>query len=160
MKKQKISKAPPSLENRKARFRFEILETCEAGIVLVGTEVKSLRLGQANISDAYLMVRNHEAFLINLHIQPYVNAGAFNHQEDRTRKVLLRAEQIRRFQSYIDQKRLSIIPLKLYFNSQGRVKIILGLGKGKKQVDKRQDEKKHQAKRDIERALREVHYNS
>ena len=157
-KKSPVKKAlgPPTLENRKARHRFEILENLEAGIVLVGTELKSLRRGRANLSEAYAVARDSELFLINLHIQPYENAGNFNHEETRSRKLLLKRADIQRLKSKMEAKRFSLIPLRLYFNSRGRVKVLLGLGRGKKFIDKRQSEKKAQAQRDIERALREM----
>ena len=152
----KKASGPPTLENSKARHRFEIIESLEAGIVLVGTELKSLRRGKANLSDAYAAARGTEIFLINLHIQAYENAGNFNHEESRSRKLLLKRAEIQRLKSKMEAKRFSLVPLKLYFNSKGRVKLLLGLGRGKKLIDKRQAEKKAQAKRDMERALSEI----
>lgn len=151
-KKLKKNIGPPRLENRKARHRFEILESIEAGIVLVGTELKSLRRGRANLSEAYATARAQEFFLMNLHIQPYENARHFNHEETRSRKLLLKKKEIQRLKSKVEAKRFSLVPLKLYFNPKGRVKILLGLGRGKKLTDKRQAEKKAQAQRDMERA--------
>lgn len=148
-------KAPPALENRKARFNYEILETFEAGVELRGTEVKSLRAGQANLTDAYAQPRQGELFLINMKIQPYANATHFNHEEGRPRKLLLHRNQIQDLSARIQEKRLSVVPLKIYFNERGRVKVLLGVGRGKKLADKRETEKKSEAKREIERALRE-----
>ena len=155
-KKEQKSLGPPTLENRKARHRFEILEDVEAGIVLVGTELKSLRHGKANLSEAYAIARGTEIFLINLHIQAYENAGNFNHEETRSRKLLLKKAEILRMKRKMEAKRFSLIPLKLYFNSRGRVKVLLGLGRGKNLIDKREREKKAQAQRDMERSLRET----
>ncbi len=154
MKTKVKNQAPPSLENRKARFRFEILETIEAGLVLVGTEVKSLRKGKGNLVEAYALVKNNELILINLHIQAYEHGNQFNHEETRTRKLLLHKKEIQHLRSSIEAKGLALVPLKLYFNHKGKVKILLGLGKGKKLFDKRESEKKADAKLEIERALR------
>ncbi|MBX7057391.1 MAG: SsrA-binding protein SmpB [Leptospirales bacterium] len=149
-------KAPPAIENRKARHNYEILETIEAGLELRGTEVKSLRAGQANLTDAYAQPRQNELFLINLKIQPYANATHFNHEESRPRKLLLHRNEITDLSSRIQEKRLSVVPLKMYFNERGRVKVLLGVGRGKKMADKRESEKKSEAKREMERALREA----
>lgn len=154
MAKAQIKKSPPVLENKKARFQYEIMETVEAGIVLTGTEVKSLREGGGNLADSYALPRGGELFLVNLRIQPYQNAGAFNHAEDRTRKLLLKRTEIARFESRIKEKRLTMIPLKLYFNEKGLVKVLLGLGRGKKIADRRESEKKREADREMARALR------
>ncbi len=145
----------PSLENRKARRNYEILETLEAGLVLTGTEVKSLRLNHADLSDAFAQPKEHELFLINLKIEPYKNAGAFNHQETRPRKLLLHKKEITKVSSKIKEKRLSVVPLKIYFNEKGKVKVLLGIGRGKKAADRRESEKKSQADREMARALRE-----
>lgn len=145
----------PALENRKARRNYEILETVEAGVVLVGTEVKSLRLNHADLSDAYAQPREHELYLINLKIEPYKNAGAFNHEEARARKLLLHKKEITKISSKIKEKRLSVVPLKMYFNERGKVKVLLGIGRGKKAADRRESEKKSQADREMARALRE-----
>lgn len=151
-----VKKGPPVIENRQARYNYAIEETFEAGIVLQGTEIKSLRLGQATLADAYAVPQNGEIFLLNLHIQPYQNGGAFNHAETRTRKLLLKSSEISKLTSKIREKRLTFVPLKMYFNDRGKVKVLLGLGKGKKLVDKRESEKKSQADRDMARALRDA----
>jgi SsrA-binding protein len=151
-----VKKGPPVIENRQARYNYIIDETFEAGIVLVGTEVKSLRAGQANLTDAYAVPQNGELFLLNLHIQPYSHGGAFNHAETRTRKLLLKGSEIQKLSAKVREKRMSLVPLKLYFNNRGKVKVLLGLGRGKKLVDKRESEKKSQADREIARALREA----
>ncbi len=149
-------KGPPVIENRQARYNYAIDETFEAGIALLGTEVKSLRLGQANLTDAYAVPQNGEMMLLNSRIQPYHNGGAFNHEETRTRKLLLKSAEIRKLSAKIREKRLSFVPLKMYFNDRGKVKVLLGLGRGKKTVDKRESEKKAQANRDMARALQDA----
>jgi SsrA-binding protein len=149
-------KSPPVLENKKARRNYEILETIEAGIVLLGTEVKSLRNGRADIGDAYVVPKGESLTVVNMKIEPYVNAGAFNHEESRTRGLLLHKKEIRKLSSQIREKRLTLVVLKLYFNNQGKVKLLLGLGKGKKTVDRREDEKKAQAQKEIARAMKEA----
>lgn len=151
MKKKKTT---GSIENKKSRRNYEILETIEAGIALVGTEVKSLRAGKAEISDAYALPKDGELTLLNMRIEPYSHGGAFNHDETRTRKLLLHRKEIIKLASKIKESRLSVIPLKVYFNDRGVAKVLLGVGKGKKIADRREDEKKKEAQRDIERALR------
>jgi len=149
-------KKPPSPEKKKARRNYEILETIEAGMVLMGTEVKSLRQGRAELSDAYVIAKDAELYLINLRIEPYESAGAFGHEETRTRKLLLHRNEILKLISKIREKQLTVIPLKMYFNDRGVVKVLLGVGKGKKTVDRREDEKKSQAKKEMERAMKEA----
>jgi len=146
---------PPVIENRKARHNYEILDTFEAGIALAGTEVKSLRLGQANITDAYATPLKDELFLLNLHIQPYQNATHFNHEETRTRKLLMHRSEINKLSVQVREKRLTLVPLKVYFNQRGKVKVLLGLGRGKKKADKRESEKKSEAQREIARAIQD-----
>lgn len=155
-KKKQIRKGPPVIENRKARYNYEILETLEAGISLVGTEVKSLREGEANLQDSYAVPKNNEMFLLNCHINPYSHGTSFNHEQTRSRKLLLKKKEIRSLTARIKEKRLSLIPLKLYFNDRGRVKVLLGLGRGKKDFDKRESEKKDQARKEMDRALKEA----
>lgn len=148
-------KGPPVIENKKARREYEISDTFEAGIVLTGTEVKSLRQGKADAGDAYVMPRSGEMEVINLRIEPYQNASHFNHDERRTRKLLLHKSEINKLTQKVREKRLTIVVLKMYFNQKGIVKLLLGLGKGKKLADKRETEKKDQAKKEIERALKD-----
>ena len=149
-------KEPPQVENKKARRNYEILETVEAGISLTGSEVKSLRSGKAEIADAYALPKNNELFLLNLRIEPYQNAGFVQHEETRTRKLLLHKNEIIKLSSKIREKHLTLVPLKIYFNDRGKVKLLLGLGKGKKHADRREDEKKAQAKKEMARALKEA----
>ena len=134
--------------NRKARFNYEIIDTIECGIVLKGTEIKSIRDGKANIKDSYGIIRNNEVYILNMHISPYENGGVFNHQETRTRKLLLHKKEILKLKNKLELEGFTLIPLKLYFVN-GKAKIELGLCKGKKLYDKREDSKK----RDVEREL-------
>jgi len=139
--------------NRRARHDYQILDTWEAGIVLTGSEVKSLRNGKANISDAYGIVKEGEVHLLNLHISPYEQASYFNHEPTRTRKLLLHRREIRRMIGAVERQGLTLVPLELYFK-RGKVKVVLGLGRGKKLFDKRADEKKRDDERDMQRAVR------
>ena len=134
--------------NRKARFNYEIIDTIECGIVLKGTEIKSIRDGKANIKDSYAIIRNNEVYILNMHISPYENGGVFNHQETRTRKLLLHKKEILKLKNKLELEGFTLIPLKLYFVN-GKAKIELGLCKGKKLYDKREDSKK----RDVESEL-------
>ncbi len=139
--------------NKRARFDYHILDTFEAGLVLKGTEVKSLREGKANISDAYGIIRDGEAFLLNLHISPYERGGYTNHEPDRTRKLLLHRKEIRRLIGAVEREGLTLIPLELYFK-KGVAKVALALGKGKKLHDKRETERSRDADREIARVAR------
>lgn len=137
-------------ENRKARFNYEILEKFEAGLVLVGSEVKSLRAGKANLSDSYAAVTKNELWLINSHIDKYPAANQFNHEERRERKILMHRREIDRLRGKIQEKGLTMIPLSLYFK-EGRVKVGLGLGRGKKAHDKRETKKRREVDRELRR---------
>jgi SsrA-binding protein len=139
--------------NKRARFDYQILDTFEAGIVLKGTEVKSLRDGRANISDAYGIIKDGEAYLLNLHISPYERGGYSNHEPERTRKLLLHRKEIRRLIGAVERQGLTLVPLELYFK-QGKAKVALALGKGKKLHDKRDTERERDAQREIARAVR------
>ena len=139
--------------NKRARHDYHILETWEAGIALVGTEVKSLREGKANISDAYGTVRDAELYLLNLHISPYERGGYTNHEPTRTRKLLLHRKEIRRLIGAVERQGLTLVPLELYFKN-GVVKVALALGKGKKLHDKRDTERARDAEREMARAGR------
>ncbi len=139
--------------NRAASHNYHLLETWEAGLVLTGTEVKSLRNGKANIADAYGIVRNGEVFLLNVHISPYERGGYVNHDPTRLRKLLLHAREIRRLIGAIEREGLTLVPLEMYFR-RGRAKVRIALGKGKKLHDKRDDSKKRDANREIARAMR------
>ncbi len=140
-------------KNRRARHDYAILDTYEAGLVLTGSEVKSLRDGKANLSDAYGIVRNGEIFLLNLHISPYERASYNNHEPTRTRKLLLHKREIRRLIGAVERQGLTLVPLELYFK-RGVAKVAMALGKGKKLHDKRDAEKQRDADREIARAVR------
>lgn len=141
-------------DNRQARYRYEILETYEAGIELKGTEVKSIREGKVNLQDGYALIRSGEAWLLNVHISPYTSTSEyFNHDPRRTRRLLLHKQEIRKLIGKVEQQGLTLVPLKMYMK-RGLVKISIALGKGKKLHDKREDLKKRQDKRDMERAIK------
>jgi len=142
--------------NKKAFHEYFIEERAEAGIVLQGTEVKSLRMGKANLGDAFAMVRDGEAYLHNLHISPYDFGNRENHDPDRMRKLLLHKKEIVRLFAKIREQGYTLIPLRLYFKD-GKVKVELGLAKGKKLHDKREDLKKKEQKREVAQALKERH---
>lgn len=139
--------------NKRARFDYHLLETFEAGIVLTGTEVKSLRSGKANIGDAYGIVRDGEMFLLNLHIPPYEQGGYVNHDPVRTRKLLLHRREIRRLIGAVERQGLTLVPLELYFR-HGIAKVGMALGKGKKLHDKRESQKERDAQREMARVGR------
>ena len=139
--------------NRKARHKYAIEETMEAGLVLVGSEVKSLREGRITFGDGYVEVRKGELWLANIHIHEYVFANRNNHQPTRGRKLLLKRNEIRKVTRKIEEKGYSGVPLQIYFKA-GRVKVEIGLGRGKRMTDKREDVKARDAKRDMERALK------
>ena len=140
--------------NRQARFNYEILEKVEAGISLLGTEVKSIREGKANIKEAYADIRNGEAWLTGAHISPYSHGNITNHDPLRERKLLLNAQEIHRLQGKVMEKGLTLVPLRLYL--KGRlIKLELGVGRGKKLVDKREDLKKRDQEREIQREMKE-----
>jgi SsrA-binding protein len=141
--------------NRKARHEYSILETMEAGIVLLGTEVKALREGGANLKDSYAAIMDGELFLYNSHISHYTMANRFNHEPTRTRKLLMHEREIKRLYGKTKEKGLTLIPLRLYFNDAGKVKVELGLAKGKKTIDKRREIADRDAQREMRRAERE-----
>lgn len=141
-------------DNRQARFQYEILETYEAGVELRGTEVKSIRQGKVNLRDGYALIRRGEAWLHNVHVSPHDTASqVFNHDPRRTRKLLLHNQEIRKLIGQVEQKGLTLIPLKMYLK-RGWVKLTIGLARGKKLHDKREDLKQKQAKREIERVMK------
>ena len=137
-------------ENRKARFHYEILEKFEAGMVLMGSEVKSLRDGRGNLADAYADIERDELYLLNSHIGKYPAANQFNHEEKRKRKLLMHRREIERLRGKIQEKGLTLIPLSLYFK-EGKVKVSLGLGRGKKLHDKRETKKRRESDRELRR---------
>lgn len=141
-------------QNRKARHNYFIEETYEAGLVLQGTEIKSIRAGKVNLKDSFARVSRGEAFIHNLHISPYEQGNRYNHDPTRARKLLLHRKQINKLIGETQQAGYSLVPLKIYIKN-GVAKVLIGLGKGKKQYDKREDLKRKQAKRDMDRALKE-----
>ncbi|MBF2026309.1 MAG: SsrA-binding protein SmpB [Oscillatoriales cyanobacterium C42_A2020_001] len=141
-------------DNRQARFQYEILETYEAGIQLFGTEVKSIRAGKVNLKDGFALIRNGEALLLNVHVSPHhTTSQVFNHDPRRTRKLLLHRDEIRRLTGKIEQQGLTLVPLKMYLK-RGWVKVDIALARGKKLHDKREDVRKRQDQRDMQRALK------
>ena len=141
-------------DNRRARYDYEILDTLEAGIVLEGTEVKSLRTGKAQITESYASPEGGELWLINAHIPEYVQANRFNHQEKRKRKLLVSKKERARLSQAVERGGNTIVPLKLYFNDRGIAKVLLGLAKGKKNYDKRETEKKRDWNREKSRLMK------
>lgn len=140
--------------NRKAYHDYFIEETVEAGIALQGTEVKSLRLGLANLTDSYAIVKNEEMYLLNANISLYTHGNLANHEPLRTRKLLLHKAEIRKLTWKMTQKGFTLIPLKIYF-TRGRAKVLIGLAKGKKFFDKRDTIKANEAKREMDRVVKE-----
>ncbi|MBY0382269.1 MAG: SsrA-binding protein SmpB [Xanthobacteraceae bacterium] len=141
-------------ENRKARFNYAIEETVEAGVMLTGTEVKSARNGKSTIAESYADSKNGEIWLVNANIPEYLQANRFNHEPRRSRKLLLHKRQINKLIGAIEREGMTLIPLKMYFNEQGRLKLELALAKGKKLHDKRDTEKKRDWSREKGRLLR------
>ena len=144
-------------DNRKARFNYSVEDVIETGIVLAGTEVKSLRNGQANLTDAYAQIKNGEVFVHNLHISPYTHAYYGNHEPMRMRKLLMHKYEIQKLVGKIQEKGYSLIPMKLYFK-EGKVKLGLGICKGKKLHDKRQAIREREAKLSVNRMNRHKDY--
>ena len=136
--------------NRQAKYNYFILEELECGIVLTGTEIKSIRDGKANLKDSYAVIRNHEVYLLNSHISEYKEGNIFNHDPRRSRKLLLHKREILKLESKVNQEGCTLVPLKLYFN-KNKVKILLGLCKGKKTFDKRETIKERDLKREAEK---------
>lgn len=145
--------------NRRARHDYFIEETFEAGLVLQGSEVKSLRDGKAQLKDSYARILKGEAFLLNAHISPYAAANIFNHDPTRTRKLLLHQREIRRLTGKVKERGWTLIPLRLYFKDS-RAKVELALARGKKLYDKRESLKKKAAQREVERSLKNVRRQS
>ncbi|MBB4210288.1 SsrA-binding protein [Rhodothalassium salexigens] len=143
-------------DNRPARHHYHIEDSVEAGLSLQGTEVKSLREGKANIKESYAEIRDGEAWLINAHIPEFSHGNIFNHEPRRPRKLLLHRREIDKLGGYVQKRGYTLVPLRLYFNSKGIAKLALGLGKGKKQHDKREDEKKRDWEREKSRLLKEM----
>ena len=143
-------------QNKKAFHDYFILETYEAGIELKGTEIKSVRKGHVNLKDAFIRFKNDEAFIENMHIAPYEQGNIFNHEPLRNRKLLLHKKQIKKLQKEVKENGLTVVPTKLYFNIS-KLKAEIAVARGKKLYDKRQDLKAKDAKRDMERALKNAY---
>jgi SsrA-binding protein len=142
-------------DNRKARFNYHIGETFEAGIMLTGTEIKSLRGGKATIGESYAGEKNGEIFLVNAYIPEYLEANRFNHTPKRPRKLLLHKRQVNRLTAAVQREGMTLVPLKIYFNEKGRAKVELALAKGKNVADKRETEKKRDWDREKARVMRD-----
>ncbi len=149
-----MAKGRTLVSNRRARFEYEILEKLDAGISLLGSEVKSIRNGKANIQESYADIRDGEVFLIGAHISPYEQAGRFNHDPVRNRKLLLKANEIKRLSGKVMEKGLTLIPLRLYTRGH-LIKLELGVGRGKKLYDKRETIKKREQDVEMARALKD-----
>lgn len=139
--------------NRKARFDYEIESSLEVGIVLTGTEIKSVRAGKANIKDSYAIIRNDELYLLNSYIAEYEQGNRFNHEETRSRKLLAHKKEILKLKSKIEMQGYTIVPLKMYFKN-GMLKVLLGVAKGKKNYDKRQSIKDRDLQREMQKSLK------
>ncbi len=140
-------------ENRKARHNYTVIDTLECGIVLVGSEVKSLRKGQLSLDEAYGRVDKDEVWLVGANIAEYSHSHALNHEPKRRRKLLMHRREVRKFANQAFEKGLTLVPLKMYFK-EGRAKVLLGICKGKQKHDKRESMKERETKRDIDRAMR------
>ena len=143
-------------QNRKARHDYHVLDTYEAGLVLSGTEVKSLRTAKLNLRDSYARVDGVEVYLHNVHISPYMAATHFNHDPDRPKKLLLHRREICKLSEQTQQKGLTVVPLRVYFNARGFAKVEIALVRGKREYDKRQEIARRDADRAIQRVLKEV----
>ncbi|HOB51963.1 MAG TPA: SsrA-binding protein SmpB [Acidobacteriota bacterium] len=140
--------------NKKAFHDYEVVEKIEAGLALQGTEVKALREGRINLKDSHAKIRNGEMWLVECHISPYTHGNIHNHDPIRPRKLLLHSSEIRRLIGKVTEKGMTLIPLSVYFNPKGRVKVELGLCRGKKTVDKRRTEQERTEKREIEKIMK------
>lgn len=149
-----ITEGKVAAQNRKARYDYAIEETYEAGIVLQGTEIKSIRKGSVNLKDSFARVKDGEIFLHNMHISPYEQGNRYNHDPTRSRKLLMHKKEIAKLFGATKQTGYSLIPLKVYIKG-GRAKVLIGLGKGKRKYDKRETLKRKTAQREIEKAFRE-----
>lgn len=141
------------IKNKKATFDYYIEEEIECGIALKGSEIKSIRQGLANLKDCYAIIRNGEVFLLNMYVAKYNDASIFNHEERRTRKLLLNKREILKLRDKVDVSGYTLVPIKLYFKGN-KAKILLGVGKGKKNYDKRESIKERDIKRTIEKSLK------
>lgn len=143
--------------NRKARHEYFIEETFEAGIALTGTEIKSIRMGRVNLQDGFVLVRDGEAMLMNVHIAPYEQGNRFNHDETRPRKLLLHKREIGQLHAAATQRGWTIIPLRLYINDRGRAKVEIALARGKQMHDKRETIAKRESERELRRVIKHAY---
>lgn len=139
--------------NRKVNFDYEIVDTFETGIVLTGTEIKSIRLGKCNLKDSYAIIKNNEIFILNMHISQYEQGNRFNHEETRTRKLLMHKKEILKLRDKLEIDGFTLVPIKLYFKGS-KAKLLIGLAKGKKNYDKRESIKKKDIERQIAKDLK------
>lgn len=142
------------IKNKKANFDYEIIDTYEGGIVLKGTEIKSIRGGMANIKDSYAIIKNGEIFILNMHISHYEKGNIHNHEETRTRKLLMHKKEIKKLSQQVEREGLTLVPLKVYFK-KNLVKVLIGLAKGKKTYDKRAAIKEQDIKRQADKELKD-----
>ena len=149
------NKTRPVAENRKARFSYDIIDTVEAGLVLTGTEVKSLREGRANIQESYAAAENGGIWLINSHVPEYLQGNRNNHEPRRRRKLLLNKREMSRLVQAADREGMTMVPLKIYFNDRGRAKLLLAIARGRKLHDKREAERKRDWNREKARLMKE-----
>lgn len=143
------------IKNKRATFDYEILDVLTAGIVLTGTEIKSLRAGKANLTDSYCIIEKDEAYVRNMHISEYEKGGHYNHEPKRERKLLLNRNEINKWHTKLKEKGLTMVPLKLFINPKGLAKLDVGLARGKKTFDKRESLKEKDAKRQMDRVKKE-----
>lgn len=143
------------IKNKRATFDYEILDVLMAGIVLTGTEIKSLRAGKANLTDSFCIIEKDEAFVRNMHISEYEKGGHYNHEPKRERKLLLNRQEINKWHAKLKEKGLTIVPLKLFINQKGLAKLDIGLARGKKTYDKRESLKEKDAKRQMDRVRKD-----
>ena len=141
------------IQNRKVNFDYEIIDTFEAGIVLTGTEIKSIRLGKCNLKDSYAIIKNNEIFILNMHISQYEQGNRFNHEETRTRKLLMHKKEILKLRDKLEIEGFTLVPIKLYFKGN-KAKLLIGLAKGKKNYDKRESIKKKDVERQMAKDLK------
>ena len=139
--------------NRKVNFDYEMLDTFETGIVLTGTEIKSIRLGKCNLKDSYAIIKNNEIFILNMHISQYEQGNRFNHEETRTRKLLMHKKEILKLRDKLEIEGFTLVPIKLYFKGS-KAKLLIGLAKGKKNYDKRESIKKKDIERQVAKDLK------
>jgi len=139
--------------NRKARYDYEIEDTLEVGIVLTGTEIKSIRAGKANIKDSYAIIRNNELYLLNSNISEYTNGNRFNHEETRTRKLLAHKKEILKLKNKLELEGYTLIPLKMYF-TKGKLKVLIGIAKGKKNYNKKEAIKNRDLEREAQKYMK------